>query len=397
MGAAPSVPSADQLDALLAATPSNVTRAASAVSTAEVLIFLTGAGWSADSGLAVYADVAKSYSKQNLTYYDLCNPAVMRDLPLFHGFWGTCFNDYRDTTPHEGYNLARRWRDAKIGSGGGNNFFSFTSNVDAHWHRSGIPASELRECHGNSEHFQCSERHCVSRQSKAGSGSCVEGGRWRAPPAFRFDINKETLKATPGPPAAGAGEVVAGTKPFNALPALNVWSCAKCSYDNNVELTKCQACMEPYPESADKENAAPSAYSDAVWNTAFQANHPTCLLCGAAARPAILMFNDVAWADDDKQSAQWRSWRSELIKRAKENRGLKVTLVEVGAGGNVTTVRNESESLISDLGAAGAVATLIRINPELMLADDKDVAERIISLPLRGLEAMKKIDGEVTF
>ena len=74
-----------------------------------------GAGFSADSGLAVYDDVAKAgnwicsvpihtwtqlqvkaYAERELDYMDLCDPKlVYREPPLFWGFWGQCFNDYR--------------------------------------------------------------------------------------------------------------------------------------------------------------------------------------------------------------------------------------------------------------------------------------------------------------
>ena len=65
----------------------------------------TGAGWSADSGLAVYKDIANvpAYHSLGLTYYDLCQPRWLKRQPaIFHGFWGACFNDYRDTPPHAG-------------------------------------------------------------------------------------------------------------------------------------------------------------------------------------------------------------------------------------------------------------------------------------------------------
>merc|ERR1712166_877744 len=68
------------------------------ISKADVLILLTGAGFSADSGLAVYADVASvpAYKSRELTYMDLCVPHWQQEEPeLFWGFWGGCFNDYR--------------------------------------------------------------------------------------------------------------------------------------------------------------------------------------------------------------------------------------------------------------------------------------------------------------
>ena len=87
-------------------------RAAKAIDEADVLLLATGAGWSADSGLSVYKDIAKikAYHDKNLDYADICNPKWIEEDPaLFYGFWGGCFNDYRDTEPHDGYYIIRRW------------------------------------------------------------------------------------------------------------------------------------------------------------------------------------------------------------------------------------------------------------------------------------------------
>eukprot|EP00971_Amphidinium_carterae_P328194 6459933-Amphidinium_carterae.2 len=43
------------------------------------------------------------------SYQDVCRPQWLhRDPELFYGFWGTCYNDYRDTEPHDGYEIVRR-------------------------------------------------------------------------------------------------------------------------------------------------------------------------------------------------------------------------------------------------------------------------------------------------
>ncbi|CAJ1354421.1 unnamed protein product [Effrenium voratum] len=73
---------------------------------------INGAGFSADSGLAVYADVAKvpAYAKRDLEYHDICKTHWLFDEPeLFWGFWGQCFNDYRLTDPHLGYEMVHHW------------------------------------------------------------------------------------------------------------------------------------------------------------------------------------------------------------------------------------------------------------------------------------------------
>ena len=114
MGATPSEPTDEQAAELQGTLAVSIERAAAAVAKADVLLLATGAGWSADSGLAVYKDVATilAYGERGVSYHDLCRPRWLQDEPaLFHGFWGGCFNDYRAATPHDGYGIVARWRD----------------------------------------------------------------------------------------------------------------------------------------------------------------------------------------------------------------------------------------------------------------------------------------------
>ena len=90
--------------------------AAKYIHDADVLVLCTGAGFSADSGLAVYIDIAKipAYAQKELEYYDLCKPHWLESDPdIFYGFWGQCFNDYKKTQPHEGYEIIANWKNQK--------------------------------------------------------------------------------------------------------------------------------------------------------------------------------------------------------------------------------------------------------------------------------------------
>ncbi|CAJ1359581.1 unnamed protein product, partial [Effrenium voratum] len=155
---------------------------ADALKRADVLLLCCGAGFSADSGLATYEEIAniKPYQDLGYEYHDICRPEwLTHDPEIFYGFWGTCFNDYRETQPHEGYNIIRQWRDTRFGAnnrcsrairmaleqdtaelgrepepyevkGHAGAFFVYTSNVDAHAYDFFEPC-EVRECHGNTE------------------------------------------------------------------------------------------------------------------------------------------------------------------------------------------------------------------------------------------------------
>merc|ERR1719507_1439564 len=93
----------------------NCEKGASWISQADVLLLCTGAGFSADSGLAIYADIAKvdAYAARGLEYQDVCRPLVTEP-ELFWGFWGQCFNDYRSTMPQEGYKIIDHWAEPRF-------------------------------------------------------------------------------------------------------------------------------------------------------------------------------------------------------------------------------------------------------------------------------------------
>eukprot|EP00241_Pyramimonas_parkeae_P007203 CAMPEP_0114232616 /NCGR_PEP_ID=MMETSP0058-20121206/4708_1 /TAXON_ID=36894 /ORGANISM="Pyramimonas parkeae, CCMP726" /LENGTH=304 /DNA_ID=CAMNT_0001344115 /DNA_START=39 /DNA_END=953 /DNA_ORIENTATION=+ len=114
MGAQVSKPTAEQKEELKGKLDKNCRNAALAIEDASVLLFATGAGFSADSGLATYKDIAdvSAYRERNLEYMDLCQEHWASTEPdIFYGFWGSCYNTYRNTKPHEGYNIVRGWRD----------------------------------------------------------------------------------------------------------------------------------------------------------------------------------------------------------------------------------------------------------------------------------------------
>jgi len=322
MGAGPSRPSVEVATFLLDRIDVVCAEAARNISEADILLLCTGAGFSADSGLAVYADVAKvqAYAARGLTYPDICQPRWLDKQPeLFWGFWGQCHNDYRDTPPHEGYAIIDRWADRwfrqsrvaravrgrlaavrRAAEPGGNtgeeggaeenagtepadapagaeqhisgcdeipdrgaagteetsdepplspepyrvsghagSFFVFTSNVDAH-HFDWFRACEIRECHGNTELYQCAEARCSPRgrplrrdtreledNGGAASSSGVDRPNswkkvgnpcravWRAPRDFRFTVDKATMLASasaPGVRGAARREVPAAVQ-----------------------------------------------------------------------------------------------------------------------------------------------------------------------------------------
>jgi NAD-dependent SIR2 family protein deacetylase len=396
MGAQPSKPTDEQCAELEAVKSDAIKRAAAAIRQSDALLLMTGAGWSADSGLAVYADVAcmPAYRERGLTYRDLCDPGWLEDEPaLFLGFWGTCFNDYRNTVPHEGYQTVARWRDRffrhtsaaarlRDAAGAPGAFFSFTSNVDAHAYQHFSPY-EIRECHGNSETWQCAHRHCPGPPPVAESDAAanldpkvVNGAeplRWAAPASFRFRVDKETMLA----PATG--------DPADPAPQTS---------SAQVASSEISSTLGGPSDAGELSDMAARSSSATKVARAFATNWPKCIGCGGAARPSILMFSDSQWHDDEEQSERWETWRKALVELARERGAdFRLTIIEAGAGGNVTTVRNLSEDVLTVVREAGATATLVRINPELPLADRLENQPYTFSLLARGLDAVRAIDA----
>ncbi|KAK3286164.1 hypothetical protein CYMTET_6267 [Cymbomonas tetramitiformis] len=425
MGNQPTKPSEKDAEDLQRNFSRSCARAGKLISESDVLLLCTGAGFSADSGLAVYADIAKiqAYSDRTLSYPDICQPHWLETEPqLFFGFWGGCFNDYRQTQPHEGYELIAQWRNLKnkteaakrirqaiaktraeaatgstpiveepyTVSGTAGAFFSFTSNVDAHMFDF-FPPEEVRECHGNVELWQCSAPCCQQI--------------WRAPAEFLFHVDPETMLA---PAFSVPGEA--------ASPALGIDDAAAASFQECDETKACigrplgisrlktlrymPTATNPerwvMNESEEATNAKGLQENDDDRTCSNSGNHPTCGQCKAPARPAILMFGDSAWIDTEEQSARWEEWSEAVLQLSIPDSDtkppLKVCILEVGCGGNVITVRANTERIYKQVTSSGGNCTVVRINPELPLADNDEYQTDFVSIMSKGLPALKEID-----
>ena len=105
---------------------------------------------------------------------------------------------------------------------------------------------------------------------------------------------------------------------------------------------------------------------------------PKCKHCESLSRPNILMFGDWGYLAERTRIQQERL--HEWIRKA-VSKNLKITVIEIGAGKDVPTVRHFSEEMMQQYGA-----DLVRINPR-----DYDGPQGTIALPLGGLEALDKI------
>lgn len=104
---------------------------------------------------------------------------------------------------------------------------------------------------------------------------------------------------------------------------------------------------------------------------------PRCPHCGAIARPNVLMFGDGRWLSHrtEEQHARYAAWLGGVS-------GLRLAIVECGAGSAVPTVRLHSERVASATGG-----TLIRVNPRQPEAP----LGPHVSLAMPTVEAMNRI------
>lgn len=126
------------------------------IARADSILIAAGAGMGVDSGLPDFRGpegfwkAYPPYRHLGLSFVDLANPEWFHSNPAMGwGFYGHRMHLYRDTAPHEGFQILLRWME-RAGSG-----FVFTSNVDGHFQKAGYPGERIVECHGSIHHLQC--------------------------------------------------------------------------------------------------------------------------------------------------------------------------------------------------------------------------------------------------
>jgi NAD-dependent SIR2 family protein deacetylase len=130
------------------------------IEAADAVLITAGAGMGVDSGLPDYRGdegLWKQYPKfKNLgvSFSAIINPQLFEINPyLAWGFYGHRLNLYRETQPHEGFELLRKYCLNKKGG-----FFVVTSNVDGQFQKAGFDATKIFEIHGSIHYTQCLNR-----------------------------------------------------------------------------------------------------------------------------------------------------------------------------------------------------------------------------------------------
>lgn len=124
---------------------------------AQSLLICAGAGIGVDSGLPDFRgnsgfwQAYPALRASGIAFHEIANPAAFaHDPSLAWGFYGHRLQLYRDTVPHAGFAILRRFAAAMPGGA-----FVFTSNVDGQFQRAGFDEARIVECHGSIHQLQC--------------------------------------------------------------------------------------------------------------------------------------------------------------------------------------------------------------------------------------------------
>lgn len=134
-----------------------IEKAARLVDTADMMLFVTGAGMGVDSGLPDFRGnqgfwrAYPALERSGLDFISIASPRAFRERPdMAWGFYGHRLSLYRQVQPHAGYGILKKWGEkALLG------YMAFTTNVDGHFQKSGFSTELITECHGSIHHLQC--------------------------------------------------------------------------------------------------------------------------------------------------------------------------------------------------------------------------------------------------
>lgn len=126
---------------------------------ADGLLVTAGAGMGVDSGLPDFRGTEGFWhaypplAAARIRFEEIANPVhFARDPALAWGFYGHRLARYRETVPHRGFAVLRRFGE-HLPEGA----FVFTSNVDGQFQKAGFAPGRVCEIHGSIHHLQCRE------------------------------------------------------------------------------------------------------------------------------------------------------------------------------------------------------------------------------------------------
>ena len=135
----------------------SISHAADLIAQADALIVAAGAGIGVDSGLPDFRgkegfwQAYPALGREGVDFYRIACPEAFRTHPArAWGFYGHRPNLYRQTEPHAGFHILKRWGEAMR-----RGYAVFTSNVDGQFQKAGFDQDAIDECHGSLHYLQC--------------------------------------------------------------------------------------------------------------------------------------------------------------------------------------------------------------------------------------------------
>lgn len=235
-------------------------------------------------------------------------------------------------------------------------FYLFTSNVDAHSFDI-FESHEIRECHGNVELWQCHNFACGTNDSSLQMRDDNDNHEdakpnrkgwqrrlWRLPDDHQFIVCQDTMTA---PYSISATDKAPLSEPSpkrqksiseldkmddddtaNAIGAMmsnTVQRHLACGGDEDVVTSSDELPPAHIGDVHGKPRLSPlkhmqypaQASTPESYYLSITSNWPKCPRCNEAARPAVLMFEDLDWVYNKKQEQRWQSWCQSLLKLCK--------------------------------------------------------------------------------
>ena len=230
-------------------------------------------------------------------------------------------------------------------------FYLFTSNVDAHSFDV-FESHEIRECHGNVELWQCHNHACGTNDSSMQNRDDIDNQKgwerrlWRLPDDHRFTVCQETMSAPYSEQHEMKVAAAAAAEPApkrqksiseldkmdddddtaNALGAMMASTVQRhiesggdedgVSSDDLPHIGDVHGKPRLFPlkhmQSPNDQQRTPESYCLPITS-----NWPKCPRCNEAARPALLMFEDLDWVYNKPQERRWQNWSQSLLKICK--------------------------------------------------------------------------------
>lgn len=145
-------------------TKAELRRCAELIASCSGMLITAGAGMGVDSGLPDFRgnggfwEAYPALGNAGIDFTEIANPKAFSRRPeLAWGFYAHRLRLYRETRPHEGFQILK-----EIGEQLPDGCFVFTTNVDGQFQKAGFDAERIHENHGSIHWMQCS-RPCSGR------------------------------------------------------------------------------------------------------------------------------------------------------------------------------------------------------------------------------------------